>query len=168
MDDLARFSPPEETSSSRPVIIAAVVVVIVGVLIFLLSRGAQKPGDAAAPVPAYAGNLQIGDLHLSAAENFVGGNVTYVEGKLTNTGDKLVTGVQVEVIFRNMLGEVVDKQKPPLHVSASPLGNPDWVALSVSPLSPGKFASFRLTFEHVSADWNQGYPELKIIGVSTK
>jgi hypothetical protein len=76
--------------------------------------------------------------------------------------------VQVEVVFRNMLGEVVDTQKPPLRVAAATLGNPDWVALNVAPLMPGKFANFRLSFEHVSADWNQGYPEVNIVGVNTK
>ena len=45
---------------------------------------------------------------------------------------------------------------------------PDTVDLSVSPLAPGQGKQFRLTFEHVSNDWNHEYPELQVTDVSVK
>ena len=79
-----------------------------------------------------------------------------------------VTGAVVESIFRNDLGEIVDRQAQPLRISAAPLGNPDWVPLSAAPLAPGQTAEFRLTFEHISADWNMGYPELRFLQIETR
>jgi hypothetical protein len=35
-------------------------------------------------------------------------------------------------------------------------------------LAPAQAKPFRLTFEHVTADWNHEYPELKVMGVSVK
>ena len=112
-------------------------------------------------------NLQFSDLHLSKATNFVGGEVTYVEGKISNLGLQTVVGAQVEIVFRNSLGEIVQKETQPLRVSQVQLGQPDDVALSPTvPLTSNQTRNFRFAFEHVSADWNQGYPELRVI--STK
>ncbi len=169
MGGLTPYSQPEEpTSRWRPIVIAAVIVALIGVLIWFASRKSSSAAPQPAAEAPYAANLKISNLHLSTAENFVGGRVTYLEGTIANTGDQTVTGAQVETIFRNMLGEIVDRQTQPLRVASSPLGNPDWVALSIAPLVPNKTATFRLTFEHISADWNQGYPELKFVSMTTR
>ncbi len=167
MGGFSQYAEQNEGSRWRPVLIAVGIIVIIGALVWMLSRNAAAP-PATAATPAYAADLPISDLHLSAATNFVGGRVTYIEGKLTNTGNQTVTGAEVETIFRNTLGEVVDRQTQPVRVQAAPLGNPDWVGLSMAPLAPGKTFEFRLTFEHISADWNQGYPEIKFVSVTTK
>jgi hypothetical protein len=158
----------EESSRWRPLVIAILVLVIAGVLAYVFARGNGKTVATRPTAPSYAGNLQIGDLHLSAAENFVGTRVTYLDGKLTNGGAKTLVGAQVEVVFRNTLGEVVDRQTQPMRVETSPLGHRDWVLLSLAPLAPGNNAAFRLTFEHISADWNQGYPQITFLDVEAK
>jgi hypothetical protein len=168
MGGFSQYGPNEESSRWRPLVIAAAVVVLVAALAYVLARGNPKNAPAQPSAPGYASSLQIGDLHLSAAENFVGGRVTYLDGKLTNAGGKTVVGAQAEVIFRNTLGEVVDRQTQPVRVEASPLGHRDWAVLNVAPLAPGKSAMFRFTFEHISADWNQGYPQIRFIEVQTR
>jgi hypothetical protein len=150
------------------VLIAVAAIAVVIGIVYALSRSPGGSRGASQGAPLYAANLQVQDLRLSTAENFVGGRVTYLEGKMANNGDKSVTGAQLETVFRNTLGEVVDRQEQPVRVEAAPLGHQDWVSLNVSPLGPGRVASFRLTFEHISADWNQGYPELKFTSVQTK
>ena len=77
---------------------------------------------------------------LSTAQNFVGAKVTYLQGKIANLGDKSVSAIEVEAIFRNSLGEIVDRQTQPLRVAASPLGNPDSGRAAQAPLGPGKTA----------------------------
>lgn len=152
----------------RPLVIAAAIIIIVVVVIWALSRGSRNAPVQEAALPPYAASLQLGGLKLATAENFVGGKVTYLEGKLANTGDKTVVAADVQVIFRNTLGEIVDRQTQPLRVAAAPLGHPDFVALNTAPLVPNQVAQFRLIFEHISADWNMGYPELKFVTVQTK
>lgn len=166
MGGFSQYQPKQE-NRWRPILIAVGIIVVVVAAIWFFSRGHTSAPAQAGIVP-YAESLQTGDLHLSTAQNFMGGQVTYLQGKVANVGAKTVTAAEVQATFRNSLGEVVDKQTQPLRVSASPLGHPDWVALSTAPLVPNKVAEFRLTFEHISADWNMGFPELRFVSVQTQ
>jgi hypothetical protein len=162
------FSPTPTGDSPGPwrAIVAgvAVVAIVVGLLVWL---GGGKRSASQAPNP-YAEKLQVSNVKMAAAQNFVGGTVTYVEGRITNTGDKTVTGAVAEVIFRNSLGEVVQKEQIPIRVLVWQGPDRDIFDLRSAPLKPGTNADFRLTIEgSISADWNQGYPEVRIASVST-
>jgi hypothetical protein len=155
----------ERDSNLRPILLGvALVVVVVGAIAFL-TRGSPKNTNAPHP---YAANLKLSDLKMSAAENFVGASVTYIDGTVTNTGDKTVTHAIVHVAFKNSLGEVAQAEDVPLHVLQTSGPYPDAVDLSLSPLVPGQGKPFRLTFEHISSDWNQAYPDLQVTDVSVK
>jgi hypothetical protein len=45
---------------------------------------------------------------------------------------------------------------------------PEAVDLAASPLAAGQSQPFRLTFEHVTADWNHEFPEMTLREVATK
>ena len=161
------FSPKLPADSPGPwrAIVAgvAVVAIVVGLLVWLGGGNRSAP---IAPNP-YASQLQISNVKMAAAQNFVGGTVTYVEGKITNTGDKTVSGAVAEVLFRNSLGEVVQKEQIPIRVLVFQGPDRDILDLRSAPLKPGASADFRLTIEgSISADWNQGYPEVRIARVS--
>jgi len=155
----------ESDSNLPPILLGVALVVIVVGAIALLTRG--NPRGAATPHP-YAANLKLSDLKMSAAENFVGASVTYIDGNVTNTGDKTVTHATVHVAFKNSLGEVAQAEDVPLHVLQTSGPYPDAVDLSLSPLAPGLSKAFRVTFEHISSDWNQAYPDLQVTDVSVK
>jgi hypothetical protein len=157
---------PQHESNLRPILIGAVIVVIVVGLIILLSRGGPSR-NASAPHP-YAANLKLTNVKMSQAENFVGASVTYIDGTVTNTGDKTVTHATVHVEFKNSMDQVAQVEDLPLRVLHTGGPYPDAVDLSTSPLGPGQSKLFRLTFEHVTADWNQAYPELQVTEVRVK
>jgi hypothetical protein len=168
MGGLIEPSPLTETerdSNVRPILLGVALVVIVVGVIAVLTRG--TPRGATAPHP-YAASLKLSDLKMSAAENFVGASVTYIDGTVTNAGDKTVTHAAIHVAFRNSLGEVAQAEDVPLHVLQTSGPYPDAVDLSQSPLMPSQAKPFRLTFEHISSDWNQAYPDLQVIGISVK
>jgi hypothetical protein len=152
-------------SNLRPILLGVVLVIVVVAVIALLSRGNR--GMVSTPHP-YASNLRLSDLKMSAAENFVGASVTYIDGAVTNTGDKTVTHAVVHVVFRNSLGQIAQAEDVALRVLQTSGPYPDAVDLSTSPLAPGQSKPFRLTFEHISADWNQAYPELQVTDVSVR
>jgi hypothetical protein len=155
----------ERESRLVPIIIGlALVLIVVGLAVVLLK---EKP-KVVVPPPAYAASVRLTDLKTSAAENFVGASVSYVDGTITNAGDKTVTHVLVHVTFKDSLGQVVQAEDLPLHVIQSMGPYDDAVDLSVAPLAPGKSKPFRLSFEHISADWNHEYPEVRVTDVSTK
>ncbi len=142
-----------------------VLVLLVVVSIIILSRSQRSQGPSA--VPAYAANLKFSELKMSAAENFVGSTVTYLDGRLQNTGNSNVLAVRVEVTFKNSLGEVVQKEILPVQVLRRGGPYPDIADLSAAPLRPNEAREIRLTFEHISSDWNRQYPELRVVAVTT-
>jgi len=167
MGGLIQPSPvvTERDTSKRTIVIAiAVVVAVVGVVALIL-RAAPKtaPGP-----PPYAANLKFGDLKMSQAQNFVGATVTYIDGTLSNAGDKTVTHATVQVTFKDLYNQVAQIENVPVKVLQT--GGPylDTVDLSVSPLAPGQSKPFRLIFEHLSEQWNQAYPDLQITDVTVK
>jgi uncharacterized protein DUF2393 len=165
MGGLMQPAPTTEPSESnwRPILLGvALVIVVVGVIALLLR---EAPQNANAPHP-YAANIKLSDVKMSAAENFVGASVTYVDGTVTNSGDKTVTHAMVHVTFKDSLGQIVQTEDIPLHVLQTSGPYPEAVDLSNSPLAPGQSKLFRLTFEHVSNDWNHEYPTLQVTDVS--
>lgn len=161
----------EERGERRwvPIAVGACSVAAIIVLLVVFGRSPQ-PTNQEPPQPAYASNLHITDLKLSAAENFVGATVSYLDGKVTNAGDKTLAGCRVEAVFRNSLGQIVDKQAQPLMIlhTRAGFGYQDLMPLSMAPLAPNQTRDFRLTFEHISADWDHGYPELRVLSVDLK
>jgi hypothetical protein len=160
-------APQPRGERYRPLIVAGVVVLAIGAVATYFALSAPKQA-AQLQIDPYAEYLVLSDVHMSQAQNFVGGEVTYVEGKVSNIGAKTVTAINVEVVFRNSLGEVVDHPVETVRVQQAQLGNPDFVAISAAPLTPNASRDFRVAIEHVSADWNQGVPELRIVKVEAK
>ncbi len=156
----------EQDSSRRIIFLAVAVVLVVAVVVALLLR--TEPKAASGLPPAYAANLTLSDFKMSAAENFVGATVSYIDGTVNNTGAKTVTHAAVQVLFKDDLGQIAQKEEVPLRALRSSGPYPEAVDLSVSPLAPGQSQPFRLTFERISAQWNRQYPEIQVIDVTTK
>ena len=148
-------------------IIGLVLVVAVVAGIAIVGRNSANNANAADP---YSSKLQMGDIKLSAADNFVGSTVTYMDFDLKNTGNQTLAGGQVEAQFKNTMGEVVQKETLPLNVlTQNQLGGyPDLTSLSMSPIPPGQSKTIRLTLEHVSSDWNQSYPDIRFMNLKLK
>lgn len=158
----ANTTAEREESRLRPVLIGVVIVgIVVGLIVLAFRAEAPKPVEP----PAYAQNLKFSELKVSAAQNFVGATVSYLDGALSNTSDKTVIHAVVQVTFKDDMGQVVQKEEMPVHVLRTGGPYDEAVDLSVSPLAPGETKPFRLTFESISAQWNHSYPDLKITDV---
>ncbi len=167
MGSLIQPSPAteERDTSRRTIIIAVAAVVALAVVAALILR--EPPKTASSP-PPYAAKLKFSDLKMSQAQNFVGANVTYVDGTLTNTGDKTLTHAVVRVTFKDLYGQVAQIEEVPIKVLQTSGPYLDTVDLSNSSLSAGQSKPFRLIFEHVSQQWNQAYPDLQITDLTTR
>lgn len=167
MSGLLEPSPLREEQEGNwiPIVVGVVTVIVIVAAVVFFSRSKPAPSPRIDPYAAY---LRLSDIKMSQAQNFVGSTVTYVEGNITNTGSQTVTSATVHVVFRDSLGEIVQADDVPLQVVLQTGPYPDAVNLSTSPLEPGHVRPFRLTFEHISADWNQGYPELQVREVGLK
>ena len=155
----------ERETNWRAIGIAIAVVIAIVVILLLISRTEQK---APSGPPPYAANIKFSDLKMSAAENFVGATVSYIDGTVGNTGNQTVTHVMVEVTFKDSMGQLAQRETVPLRVLQTSGPYPEAVDLTVSPLGAGQSKPFRLTFEGISAQWNHEYPELKVKDVTVK
>ncbi len=155
----------EHDTSRRTIIIAITAVVAVAGIAALLLR---EPPKAVSNPPPYAAKITLSDLKMSQAQNFVGASVTYIDGTLSNTGDKTVSHAVVRVTFKDSYGQVAQIEDVPIKVLQTSGPYPDTVDLAVSPLTARRGAPFRLIFEHISDQWNQAYPDLQITDVTTK
>jgi hypothetical protein len=164
------FAPSKETTQGRrwtPFLIGLIAVVVVVGILVIVTRNTSSNGAQANP---YASKLQISNPKLSAAENYVGGTVTYLDVTLTNIGNQALVGASMKLVFKNTLNEVVQTGTIPLHVLVENQmgGYPDLVDLGRAPLGPGQSKVVRMTLEHISADWNQVAPEMQLVDLKLK
>lgn len=158
---------PDQKGNWVPLLIGLVIVIAaVGAILFF---GRHPSATIQQPDP-YAQQLKLSAIKLSAAENYMGGTVTYLDFNITNTGDKVLLGADVNARFKNTMGEIVQKETLPLHVLVENqlAGYPDLVDMSRAPLGPGQTKTVRITLEHLSADWDQSYPEMELVNLKLK
>jgi hypothetical protein len=154
-----------------PVAVAAAVVLAVAAgLVLILGHGKRAPQVtpiSASPDP-YAASLPISGLVMSESANLAGGKVTYLDGHIANVGNRTVTGVSVQILFRDVAREVTQNETHPLRLIRTRDPYVDLEPVSAAPLKPGGEQDFRLIFDAVSPDWDGAYPELRIIHVDSK
>ncbi len=165
MDSLGQTAA-EERDTSRLLIMVAVVVVIGGAIgAALLLR---EPPKRVQPPSPYIAKIKLSNFKMSAAENFIGATVNYIDGDITNEGDKNITRVMVQVNFEDSMGQLAQREELPLRVIRTNGAYEEPVDMNAAPLPPGKTAPFRLTFDTISAQWNRQYPVITITDVATK
>jgi len=160
------FSPPAEQAESRnwaPMAIVGVFVVVLIAAVVMLTRGGKSAGNPADPNLA---KLQVSNLHMATAQNFAGGSVTYIEGKITNSTDRKVIAASVQVLLKNSLGEIAQKDNLPVTVLLPNVPYVDYGLIDRAPLAPGQTRDFRLTLEHVTTDWDGQAPTVKVVSIA--
>jgi hypothetical protein len=162
-----------EAPSWKPWLVAAAIV-IVGVVALILLGGKSNSslqsagGVGMAPADAYALNLPISGQEMSEATSFSGGKVTYIDGRIANTGQRTLSSITVQVGFHSDTGQFAERLAIPLTLIRTRQPYVDLEQVSSSPLQPGQKRDFRLIFDSVPAEWNLQYPEIRVISVRDK
>ena len=158
---------PDQKRNWIPLLIGLVAVIVALGAIYLFTR--HKGEGALQPNP-YAEKLKLSEIKLSAAENYMGGTVTYLDFNITNTGDRALVGAAVKAQFKDSMGQIVQKETIPLHVLVENqlAGYPDLVDLSRVPIGPGQTRTVRITLEHISEAWDQSYPQMELVDLKLK
>lgn len=168
-DEIFTSTPPE--GGGIPAMawgVAGLVVLVVVVVLVLAGRHKAITPSTIQPVAAYAAGLPLSQLAMSESTSLSGGKSTFIDGHIKNTGSQTVSGVTVQVVFRN------DEAMPP-QIDTVPLSlirtrEPyiDTQSVRADPLKPGDERDFRLIFESIPANWNTQMPEVCVIQVETK
>ena len=166
------FVAKEPESSGMPVKAWAVAgVAMLAVFAAFTLMGRKKPAAAPntiQPLAAYAPSLPLSQLAMSESTSLSGGKSTFVDGHIQNTGSQTVSGVTVQVLFRN--DEAMPPQMETLPLSLIRTREPyiDTQPVGAAPLKPGDEREFRLIFESIPTNWNMQMPEVQVVGVESK
>ena len=99
---------------------------------------------------AYLPHLALSDVEMKAEEDFLEQTVVAIEGKITNTGERRVSLVEVNCVFRDVNGIEIGRERGVL------------IGRRTGALAAGETKSFRLAFDAVPLEWNQAMPSLFI------
>ena len=163
---------PEPSNRGKLALIAAVVVAVLIVAGALLVR-ADRSRNAVAPIAVrqadpYAKDLVFSQLAMSQSTSLSGGTSTFIDGHVKNAGPATLTGITMQVLFRNDVNLAPQVETLPLTLIRTHEPYVDTEPVSAAPLKPGDEAEFRLIFESVTGSWNQQMPDILAVGVSKR
>ena len=138
-----------------PLAIVILLVVILGGAGFwyLDSKAKQAPPGPpplTAEARAYTKYLALSGVEMQAHTSYLNQQVVEITGNIQNTGDRKLDVVEINCIFYDPYGKVVQRERVPI------------VSRKMGGLSPGETKSFRLPFDTIPEEWNQATPQLVI------
>lgn len=161
-----------EPRNWKPLIFAGSAVLLVVLLLLLVGHRAQQagnPGGAGLAAPAaYASSLTLTNIQMSESTSVSGGKITYLDGVVTNRGTKTVTGITVQVAFKDFTNMLAAKDTLPLNLIRTREPYVDIEPVNAAPIAPGQSHDFRLIFDSVPDTWDGAYPQTRVIGVTAQ
>ena len=162
MQEILQNQPDPEQRKPLPlnILLGTLVIVAIALAFWFAFKSPQgSPSRVASTNPtvpmtqaeqAYAKSIQIENIALSRAENFIHQEVTILNADAVNAGQQSVASLIVTVEFFDDLHQVV------LRESRSVLGTP------APALSPGQRRSFSISFDRVPSSWNLQQPSVRV------
>lgn len=151
---------PDPKSKTSTFTVAMGIVVAVAILVslwFLFEplqlRKSESPNDTtrmSAADEEYAKQIEIGNIAMSRAENFLHQEVTTLEGEIHNAGSQPISSLTVTAEFSDDMHQIV------LRESRKVFANP------ANPLKPGERRPFEISFEHIPISWNRQTPAMRV------
>jgi|SRR5580658_5063959 hypothetical protein len=138
---------------------AATILVALGIVMWPVAERRSASSSRESHLPfgaaeqAYAPQLQIENLTLSRAENFLNQEVTTLAGQLTNGGNLPLSNVEITVEFSDQLGQVVLRESRAVFAPQTPS------------FAPGEHRDFEVSFEHIPSSWNIQQPLVRVSGI---
>ena len=161
MQEILQNQPDPEERKPLPlnILLGALVVIAIALSFWFAFKtpagGSSRVGQPNVSVPmspaeqAYAKNIQIENIALSRAENFIHQEVTILNADAVNAGPQSVAALNVTVEFFDDLHQVV------LRESRS-------VLAPAAALAPGQRRTLTISFERVPASWNLQQPSVQV------
>jgi hypothetical protein len=162
MQEILQNQPDPEHRKPLPlnILLGALVIVAIALtfwLAFKSPRGSSSrdvSSNVFVPMSqaeqAYTKSIQIENIALSRAENFIRQEVTILNADAVNAGQQSVANLTVTVEFFDDLHQIV------LRESRSVPGSPS------AALAPGQRRSFSISFDRVPSSWNLQQPGVQV------
>jgi hypothetical protein len=141
--------------------IAIVAVLVTGAVMY--SRYAtpddsqiEKPLPMGPAEQAYAQQIYFLEPKMSRAANFLNQEVTFVFGTVENGGNRKIKQIEITVEFHDPFHQVVLRDMQRLFLP------------NATPMLPGQQRDFQVGYEHIPAQWDNGYPTIRVTGLTFK
>jgi hypothetical protein len=142
-------------------VVAVVLVAAIAITIFFWPVAPKNPSPANpnAHLPSgpeeqtYAAKLQLENLSMSRAENFLNQEVTTLSIDLVNAGDRSLGALELTAEFSDELSQVVLRETRPV------------LSPGAARFAPGDRRTFEIAFEHIPTSWNLQQPTLRVAGM---
>lgn len=161
MQEILQNSPEPEQRKPLPlnILLGSLVVAAIALSFWLAFKspqgGSSRAGSSNITLPmsqaeqAYAKSIQIENIALSRAENFIHQEVTILNADAVNAGQQNVGALSVTVEFFDDLHQVVLRETRTVVATPASLG-------------PGQKRGFTVSFDHVPASWNLQPPSVQV------
>lgn len=137
-----------------PIVVAGALLLVISTGIFFWYRQRQNtPRDVpilTKEAAAYLPNLQLADVDMQAAENYLNQTTTTISGRITNAGPRTLRLVEINCIFKDQIGQAVLRERVAI------------VGRKTGPVPTGQTRPFELNFDNIPVSWNQAMPDLVI------
>jgi hypothetical protein len=146
--------------SQTSILVGAMVLLVIAVgAWFVFAPSVQRETPVGA-IPAqtkmstaaqeYASRVQVANIAMSRAENFLHQEVTIVNGEILNNGNQRVSLLRLTAQFTDEMNQVVLRETR------------DIIGGTEQPIAPGERRTFEISFEHVPASWNMQQPSMHV------
>ena len=137
-----------------PIFVAGALLLIITTGVFFWYRQRQHaPPDVpilTKEAAAYLPNLQLADVDMQAAENYLNQTTTTITGKITNAGPRTLRLVEINCVFKDQIGQTVLRERVAI------------IGRKTGPVATGQTRPFELNFDNIPVSWNQVLPDLVI------
>jgi hypothetical protein len=137
-----------------PVLVLLIFLVVGGAVGYLL---VSRSGESVQPTVAltteaadYLQHLQLSEVKMEGAENFLAQTALTISGRITNNGPRTVNLIQINCVFRDFNGQLLHREPATI------------VGRRTGPVGPGETRQFELYFDNLPNNWNQDMPDLLI------
>ena len=160
---MSSLDPRSEERSRLPVAFLAGIVIVLlligGAVLYSrysapVANEEDKPMQVGPEELAYASQIHILDPKMSRAANFLNQEVTYIFGTVENSGNRKVKQIEITLEFHDPFNQVVLRDRQRLFLASTP------------PMPPGQQRDFQVPYEHISAEWNNVYPTIRVSALS--
>jgi len=162
LHNLSPEKPPENSNSGilARIVVAVLVIAVAAAIYFWPAAQTKAPANGrnsdfpfGVEEQAYAARLQLENLTMSRAENYLNQEVTTLSIELVNGGDRSLRALELTAEFSDDLRQIVLRETRPV------------LAPGAARFAPGDRRTFEISFEHIPASWNLQQPTLRVAGM---
>jgi hypothetical protein len=137
------------------ILVAALLLIALIVWLPRTPKNSAAPTGATIPAQPTGNQVQLMDVRLSPATV---GNQMYIYGKVFNSGNYTINGLQVRVSFPGPNGQMLNTVTAPVQAVSNGVGQ----NLVDAPIKPNDTRDVRINIEHVPQGWNHQVPEIVV------